>query len=297
MNNGRLVSAYFDFSLKMPGPLLGKATPAECVMIADFRLDADMSELAPYINAVAQNAVYYEKPPFIKFLLDGFGCTLYRNGGSAATFSDREQALQFMERLMDFLNDIHLRKSSIEPNHKRYRPVSVLDIFRLLPRTNCRQCGFATCMAFAAALSRRKTSPHRCPGFSRPIALNAVYPVFDGKGNLVSTVSIDIDGEATGPCSQTSRDRREDQGKNTYETSRPGRTVGKTGNDFLPAPLTKREQAVLRLMVRGATNMEISNLLEISPHTVKSHVVHIFNKLGVNDRTQAAVLGTLHNLV
>ena len=200
VSKGRLVSAYFDFSFRMPGPLFwGKYTSAEGVMIADFRLDADVSELAPYINAVVQKAVYYEKPPFIKFPLNGFACTLYQNQGSAATFSDRNQALEFIERLMDFLNDIHLRKGSIEPNHKRYRPISVLDIFRLLPRTNCRQCGFTTCMAFAAALSRHKTFPHQCPGFSRPISLNAVYPVLDGKGNLMSTVSIDIDSQAAGP--------------------------------------------------------------------------------------------------
>ena len=42
---------------------------------------------------------------------------------------------------------------------------------------------------------------------------------------------------------------------------------------------------------------EISTHLEISPHTVKSHVIHIFNKVGVNDRTQAAVWATRQNLV
>jgi DNA-binding CsgD family transcriptional regulator/ArsR family metal-binding transcriptional regulator len=297
MSKSRLVSAYFDFSLKMPSPLRGRGIPAEGVMVADFRLDADVSELAPYINAVAQKAVYYEKPPFIKFLLDGFACTLYQRGGSAAAFSDRSQALEFMEKLIAFLNDIYLRKDSIEPSHKRYKPVSVLDIFRLLPRTNCRECGFATCMAFAAALSRRRTSPRRCPGFSRPMAFNAVYPVFDGKGNLTSTVSIDIDGEAAGSCSETRLDCFDGQAKKLLDMSRPDGTVAATGNDFLPAPLTAREQAVLRLMVQGATNMEISDHLRISPHTVKSHVVHIFNKLGVNDRTQAAVLAIRHNFV
>jgi len=297
MNKGRLVSAYFDLSLTTPRPLLGRGMEVESLMLADFRLDADVSELAPYINAVAQKAVYYERPPFIKFLLDGFGCTLYQNGGSAASFSDRDQALEFMEKLVGFLNDIYLRKDTIEPNHKRYRPVSVLDIFRLLPRTNCRKCGFATCMAFAAALSRRKASPRRCPGFSRPISVNAVYPVLDAKGNLLSTVSIDVEGEAAESCSKTRPDCLERQGKRINDVSRSDGTIAGGGDDFLPMPLTGRELTVLRLMVQGATNMEISARLKISPHTVKSHVVHIFNKLGVNDRTQAAVLATRHNIV
>jgi PAS domain S-box-containing protein len=61
--------------------------------------------------------------------------------------------------------------------------------------------------------------------------------------------------------------------------------------------LTDREIEVLRLMTQGFTNNEISKQLCISPHTVKSHVIHIFNKLGVDDRTQAAVLATRHKLI
>jgi len=61
--------------------------------------------------------------------------------------------------------------------------------------------------------------------------------------------------------------------------------------------LTDREIEVLRLMTEGLSNNEISEQLSISPHTVKSHVIHIFNKLGVDDRTQAAVLATRHKLI
>lgn len=175
MNKGRLFSAYYDFSLKVYNPLWLKGKPADKVMLAGFKLDADISEIAPYINAVAQKAAYYGKPPFIKFLLDGFGCTLYRNRGSAAALSDRDQALNFMETLLAFLNNTHLSRDSIEPTPKRYRPISVLDVFRLLSGTNCRTCGFATCMAFAAAISRRKTAPRRCPGFCSPISLAANF--------------------------------------------------------------------------------------------------------------------------
>ena len=193
MGKGRFISGYSAFSLKLPSPLAGRASPCGSAMIAEFKLGADVSELAPYINAVAQKALYYEKPPHIKFLLDGVLCSLFENGGSAASFSDRGQALDFMDRLIAFLNHTYLNKDSIRPNYKVYKPISVLDIFRLLPRSNCQECGFSTCMAFAAALSRQKTDSFRCPGFSRPISLKAVYPVLDGKGNLLSTVNIDID--------------------------------------------------------------------------------------------------------
>lgn len=54
-------------------------------------------------------------------------------------------------------------------------------------------------------------------------------------------------------------------------------------------PLSAREQEVLALIVEGLTNKEIGRRLSLSPDTVKNHVVHIIEKLGVSDRTQAAV--------
>ena len=54
-------------------------------------------------------------------------------------------------------------------------------------------------------------------------------------------------------------------------------------------PLTLREQAVLRLVAQGQTNRAIARTLNVSVGTVKLHVSQIIAKLGVSDRTQAAV--------
>jgi DNA-binding NarL/FixJ family response regulator len=53
--------------------------------------------------------------------------------------------------------------------------------------------------------------------------------------------------------------------------------------------LTQREMDVLRQMVNGLTNKQIAETLHISYETVKEHVQHILRKIGVTDRTQAAV--------
>jgi len=62
-------------------------------------------------------------------------------------------------------------------------------------------------------------------------------------------------------------------------------------------PLTKRECEVLKQLAFGLTNKEIAQALGISYETVKEHVQHVLKKLGVADRTQAAVWAVRNDLV
>jgi ATP/maltotriose-dependent transcriptional regulator MalT len=55
------------------------------------------------------------------------------------------------------------------------------------------------------------------------------------------------------------------------------------------AQLTEREREILALLARGASNREISETLFIAGGTVKNHLSNILGKLGVRDRTQAAL--------
>jgi DNA-binding NarL/FixJ family response regulator len=62
-------------------------------------------------------------------------------------------------------------------------------------------------------------------------------------------------------------------------------------------PLTQRESEVLKQLANGLTNKEIALALNISYETVKEHVQHILRKIGVSDRTQAAVWAVRKGLV
>lgn len=63
------------------------------------------------------------------------------------------------------------------------------------------------------------------------------------------------------------------------------------------AGLTDREMEVLRLVGQGSSNREIAAALFISEKTAKNHLTHIFEKLGVTDRTQAALYAVRSGLV
>jgi len=64
----------------------------------------------------------------------------------------------------------------------------------------------------------------------------------------------------------------------------------------LSEPLTQREQEVLIHMAQGLDNAAICEQLVISANTLKTHIRHIFAKLDVSDRTQAALWAIAHNL-
>jgi NarL family two-component system response regulator LiaR len=61
--------------------------------------------------------------------------------------------------------------------------------------------------------------------------------------------------------------------------------------------LTKREREILAFLVKGLSNLEISNQLHISIATVKYHLANIFTKLGVRNRVEAVTIALEHNLV
>lgn len=67
-------------------------------------------------------------------------------------------------------------------------------------------------------------------------------------------------------------------------------SIGSTPSGDLAQILTQREREVVALVAEGLTNKEIARELGISPATVKVHVERLIGKLGVADRTQAAVL-------
>ena len=272
-----LIKGYSELTLTLSG-ILPSVEPVRSYGVY-FRLDNDISLLFPYIKADISGAVYFDSPEYVQFIFKNVKCTLYPDEVIAVPFEGEGGARLFAESLIDYLNDLDARKTALKADHRRFQSVSVPDLFRLLPGTNCGDCGFSACMAFAAHLSIGEASPSSCPGFVKPIRETAVYPVFDKNGTLTSTVSIEVE-------------LLKNNG-NKKQKKTPVR-ISSTG---VLAELTQREREVLCLVADGITNRDIAEKLFISHHTVKSHVVHIFNKLGVNDRTQAAVWAAKNNII
>lgn len=95
--------------------------------------------------------------------------------------------------------------------------------------------------------------------------------------------------------------RRIAAGENIWTRDELRRVTGALATPRLSSdievPLTQRESEVLRQLALGLTNKEIALALSISYETVKEHVQHILRKVGVSDRTQAAVWAVRKGLV
>ena len=81
------------------------------------------------------------------------------------------------------------------------------------------------------------------------------------------------------------------------QTCVPPAVAAKLAERTASPELTERELEVLRLIVAGRSNKEIAGDLSISEGTVKTHVNHVLDKLGVHDRTQAATTALKRGLV
>ena len=103
--------------------------------------------------------------------------------------------------------------------------------------------------------------------------------------------------------------RRAMSGENVIAAEMTGKLVSafQASSAATPAPapeaprspidtLSPREQEIVRLIARGASNKEIGRDLGIAETTVKIHVQHVLRKLGLSSRVQAAVYASEHGL-
>lgn len=286
---------FTDFSLRASSININ-----ERCWYAHFKSDNEFSHLFPFIQAIEKEAIHFKNPEYLRFKKDKIHCSLYPpNLVSAGFFYGREEALIFARRMINYFNEIEKRKSKIKPEFKSYRQLHVPDILRLLPLSNCKKCGFRTCMAFAGAVSRRKISVDQCPDLPEPISVSVVYPVFDMDNNIVSKITVDMDLADSIRLIYKKYEHIETPmaDKQLRKNRRKKKSFFLGEREGIIFKLTDRETEVLRLMAEGFTNKEISQILKISYHTVKSHVVHIFNKLGVSDRTLASVWAAQNELI
>lgn len=137
--------------------------PGSEAWVATVRVEADLGELMPYMNALVKNGYYDPNLPTLVWKEGAHKFFLRKNEFGINNLHDRAHAERKVAKLVERLNDVWERREAIEPDYTSRKPPAVLEVFKLLPRTNCKECGLATCMAFAAKLSQGEAVLADCP--------------------------------------------------------------------------------------------------------------------------------------
>jgi ArsR family metal-binding transcriptional regulator len=126
-------------------------------------LDQDVGPALPYLNAVLGGFEYIQAPPSVTFRVHGKLITVHSRKIAVNALKDEGEARKIVDWLMREINSAWERRSEIEPCYRSLPRPQVIDILKLLPKTNCRACGAPTCMVFATRVAEGVNDQNDCP--------------------------------------------------------------------------------------------------------------------------------------
>jgi ArsR family metal-binding transcriptional regulator len=125
-------------------------------------LDGNIREVLPYLNAVLGSAVYVPSKPALAWRYEGHKVAFWPDRIAVDELESRTQAEEVIRLMVKLVNVTWERRGKLTPDttvHQRRQP---LELYHLLPRTNCRQCGEVTCFNFALQLVAGRAELSRC---------------------------------------------------------------------------------------------------------------------------------------
>lgn len=141
------------------------ADSGKCIVVGQPSRTLD--GVLPLVAAVAPNVVSFNpaagtltlrrQPGFITFYPDRVMITQVK---------DASEGLELLAAVQDLVNQCWEHRDTIQPVTAVRRAPRPLDVWALLPQTNCKRCGEATCMAFAFMLLQSKRTLEECPALN-----------------------------------------------------------------------------------------------------------------------------------
>ena len=126
-------------------------------------LQQDVSEALPFLNAVLGGFEYLQDPPAVTFRAQGKLITVHGDKIAVNALKDEIEARKIVEWMKNEINNAWENKEQIEPSTTGMPKPGIIDILKLLPKTNCRECGEPTCMVFATKIAEGAKSAENCP--------------------------------------------------------------------------------------------------------------------------------------
>lgn len=135
------------------------AMSVQCVA----HLEEDVGKAIPFLNASLGGHAFTRNPPSVTFKVHGKLITVHSKKIAINALKDEEEATKIIEWLKREINSVWENRSEIEPSFESAPVPQVIEILKLLPKTNCRDCGLATCMVFATLVAEGAKGIEDCP--------------------------------------------------------------------------------------------------------------------------------------
>jgi ArsR family metal-binding transcriptional regulator len=143
--------------------VLSDCCPSSQEVNALVDLSEDISEALPHLNTVLKGLQYDQNEKILTVRREGRLITFRPQQIAIAKLEGEDEARSVVEELKGIVNETYENRDHIKPiYHTRSMP-RPLDIYKLLPGNNCKECGELTCMAFALNLANDKVRLSQCP--------------------------------------------------------------------------------------------------------------------------------------
>ncbi len=126
-------------------------------------LDEDVSEVLPYLNTVLGASAFVKEPPSMTLEAHGKLITIHARQIAVNALKDEAEVDKILTWLKQEINDAWEKREEIEPSFEGRRKPQLIEILKLLPRTNCGECKEPTCMVFAARATEGVKGVDDCP--------------------------------------------------------------------------------------------------------------------------------------
>jgi ArsR family metal-binding transcriptional regulator len=128
--------------------------------VAEF--EADVSCVFPYLSARFEDCEHNPAARFIRLKSDGRVYAIHPRK-IVTVVEDISEAQPIFGHIRDVINNTWERRDDFTPREKPRVRATAIEVYKLLPRTNCGECGERTCMAFAVKLTFGTVRLEECP--------------------------------------------------------------------------------------------------------------------------------------
>lgn len=126
-------------------------------------LNNNVGAALPYLNAALGGFNYIKEPPSVTFKVYGKLITVHADKIAINALKDEAEADKIISWLQNEINDVWEKRDKIQPSFDSRPQPTLMEILKLLPKTNCRECREPTCMVFAVRVMDGIKDHNDCP--------------------------------------------------------------------------------------------------------------------------------------